>query len=184
MASRAFASVRKIRKGRVLSMAKKAAKKRGGRPMTGAAERLASASQLIDMRLVESHAQQAELPDGALPTHTKANAKIVTSISEQHKRYRVEVFFELLMSYEDAPDSPAIGVAAKYRLTLSCENSKLVTEEATAAFGQTGAMFILWPYWRQHTAATLSAMGLPAYTLPLYKAGFFSSMEEIPIEKG
>jgi hypothetical protein len=75
-----------------------------------------------------------------------------------------------------------VGVIARYRLTLECQQFRLVTKRATAAFGQGPAMFILWPYWRQHVNATLSSMSLPAYSLPLYRDGFFQDRHEVKIE--
>jgi len=147
-------------------------------------DRLASESQLIHLRLTEAHAQQADLPEGGpLPTNLRANARIVTSANEARNRYRVEVVFELLMSFDAAPKNAAIVIGAKFQLTLACEDAKLVTDNAIAEFGQNGAMFILWPYWRQHVNATLASMGLPSYTLPLYKSGFFAQMEELPVEQ-
>lgn len=54
---------------------------------------------------------------------------------------------------------------AEYRIT----DSNIPDEEALSEFGQSNAMYHVWPYWREHVQNLASRARLPEIVLPMFR---------------
>jgi hypothetical protein len=150
------------------------------KPNIKAIERLAKASELIDLRLVEAQCRQ-NTKEGPLPTHNSQQVHIATllgkegSIGEGH--FRVIATFILTASYEESSPDPAIFIMAKFQLTFTLSKHSLAKPETLGPFGEGTGLFIVWPYWREHVNSAMARMGLPSFLVPLLRQNVLAPIE-------
>lgn len=152
----------------------KAKKLRGNAPKP--LEKISAASELLDIRLVESHIRQS-IKEGPMPKHTSLGATLETQTNEESDIFRVITTFNLAISYEEGDAEPAIGVMARFQMVFKLHDSKLATKELLGPFAEQIALFVIWPYWREQVNNSLGRMGLPPFTVPLLQPGILEGVD-------
>jgi preprotein translocase subunit SecB len=144
------------------------------------ADKLAKVSGLVDFRLVEAHCKQT-VKVGPLPQRTGLSAQIETQLApDAPNLFRVVIALTFVANYEEDSTEPAILVNAKFQLTFETKRIDLATKEALAPFGENLALFIAWPYWREHVNNVTARMSLPPFVIPLLQRGLFQKEDETP----
>lgn len=77
----------------------------------------------------------------------------------------------------DDVDDSAIGVEilADFRATYSA--SEELDKECLEEFGNTNALYHVWPYWRELIQSTCARFGLPPMVLPMYQVPVSNQVE-------
>lgn len=83
----------------------------------------------------------------------------------------IDASFRFAMAYDtdESKEKPPVMVSATFGLLYAIEDVGSVSEEELNAFGEVNGIFNAWPYWRELLQSTLSRMGLPSITLPIYR---------------
>ena len=129
--------------------------------------------ELFDVRLVEGNCKQ-NVKEGPLPTNSNLNVEITTAKSASAGLVRVIFQFTMTVSYDDTPDEAVVLIAARFQMMFKSSNIKAVTKGVLIPFGQSVALFAVWPYWREFVNNSNSRMGLPAFAVPLLKANYLN----------
>ena len=82
-----------------------------------AVERLAAASQLRDIRLVETHCRQA-IKEGPFPDQTETSAQIESKLNTSTAIFLIITTFRLNVRYADGTPEPGISIAATFQMTF------------------------------------------------------------------
>jgi hypothetical protein len=127
--------------------------------------------QIIDIRLLESRADQKRFDEG-LPRRMTQSIEVETHLSRESSRLEVFPRFSLVVKRKDgSPEDLLVRIEARFAITYAVQSLEELTEVNYEAFGQRNGVYNAWPYWREFVQSTTVRMGLPALTLPVYRVG-------------
>jgi hypothetical protein len=66
-------------------------------------------------------------------------------------------------------DKPDVYIEATFVLVYRAERIGKLKNENFQAFGNTNGIFNAWPYWREYVQNTVTRMGLPPLTIPVFR---------------
>ena len=92
-------------------------------------------------------------------------------VDRQKNRFCVRPIFTLTAN-KNSPDGAALNVLsieATFALIYSVESLDEFEDASLIAFAWTNGVFNAWPYWREFVQSTVSRMGLPAITIPVFR---------------
>lgn len=129
---------------------------------------LVAAVKIGGIRLVESTLQT----DIAAPPQADVEAEIghkssVLQRPDKDGSFLIRTDFKFSIKQDDGktPVTIKAGFELNYSLPANLKSTPTELEE----FGRSNAIFNAWPYWREYLQSTLVRMGLPAFTLPVYR---------------
>lgn len=131
---------------------------------------VAKAVDITDVRMVEMHSKHSRW-EGKAPAlrrmgHT-ANTK--RSSSGDSIIASVEMYFEMAEDTDESKDEPPLIICATFDLNYRVENLRQFSDEQVQAFGTVNGAYNAWPFWRELVYTTLSRMGVPPVTLPVFR---------------
>jgi hypothetical protein len=126
--------------------------------------------ELLQIRLLESHARLGKLRTGELPRHARQGVHRHIDIAHAEGSATVAITFRLVASYEAADEEPAVDILATFqaRYQLPGGRQKRPTVEKAV---EKVARLDLWPYWREFARSLTVRMDLPAFPVPLTEPG-------------
>jgi hypothetical protein len=126
--------------------------------------------QLMDVRLLESKAEQKPIDDD-LPQ--RMVTKVLVDYHVDNQEGTIDVFPHLFLHVkrDNAPEEILIRIEARFAITYAIHSTESLTPENYEAFSERNAVFNIWPYWREFVQSTTVRMGLPALTLPVFRVG-------------
>ena len=68
-------------------------------------------------------------------------------------------------------ESIEIIIEAEFMLTYKVKDLKELSDEGILAFAKTNGIFNAWPYWREYVQSTIARLGIPNYTVPVFRLG-------------
>lgn len=71
--------------------------------------------------------------------------------------------------YEEDSEKSPLTVEASFIITYVLSSTDGLDEENFHAFAGTNGVYNAWPYWREYVSNTVSRMGLPPITLPVFR---------------
>lgn len=129
---------------------------------------LSAAVELLDVFIAKTACSRQ-------PTFSKKGARIELAVSKQviwkpERPDRLAVLPALgIRGVSDEQEKPFFAIEASYVLSYGIRGSNAFTNEQRAAFADLNAMYNVWPYWREFVQSTMTRMGLPPYTLPVFQ---------------
>jgi preprotein translocase subunit SecB len=153
-------------------MAKKAAQqvlaKAPTHPLAAINERSTQSLQLRDLRLLSSSTfLNPGMHPKDLPKEVNQDIKVHCARVEAESSLIYMIDFTLKSNLENG--EPALTVAVRFGLIYQFQTLEGIDDEAGQAFGQTTALFCIWPYWREFVQGMVARMGLPPIRIPLMR---------------
>lgn len=129
---------------------------------------LVAAVRIQGIRLVESSLKTdiAAPPDKPVEAEIGHKSSVVRR-SDKDGSFLIRADFTFSVKEDDgkAPVSVKASFELQYQLPADLKPASAELEE----FGKSNAIFNAWPYWREYLQSALVRMGLPAFTLPVYR---------------
>ncbi len=69
----------------------------------------------------------------------------------------------------DSTETAPITIEATFELRYNIKNTDGLSKAHYDAFGESNAIFNVWPYWREYVQSATMRLGLPGLTLPLFR---------------
>ena len=153
------------------------AAKKGKKPakVRKSVDRLALAAAVSDrveireVRLIKCECHQTPL---ALKGKLDLRLSHDGHMEVNRKEHQILVFptFRASASPSEPKDSPiAVQIEAQFLLVYSAESLAGLKPENYKQFGMINGIYNAWPYWREFFQNTLTRMGLPGVTLPVFR---------------
>jgi preprotein translocase subunit SecB len=70
---------------------------------------------------------------------------------------------------ESKTQKPVIFIDATFLLAYKIENFEGLTQKGFEQFANLNGIYNAWPYWREFVQNTVTRMGLPSLTIPVYR---------------
>jgi len=133
--------------------------------------RIISVVQIHDVRLREAVCRSLSEPSivaDELAAKLSHEASVKTD-PEDESNLLVSVRFSLEIRQETGAKELHAEIAAVFELSYVLPTEDSFSADEIEGFGQVIAVFNAWPYWREIVQSSLSRMGMPALTIPLYR---------------
>lgn len=72
---------------------------------------------------------------------------------------------------KEAEENIQVRIEAEYILIYEAKDLKNLSDESILAFANTNGIFNAWPYWREYVQSTIARLGIPNYTVPVFRLG-------------
>lgn len=127
--------------------------------------------ELKDVRLAEFSARcHNALSPTELPEEMRVSVHSDPRLSEDGTTLVVKARMGLHVAKPgDATENAPVAIEAVFELRYDLKSSEGLTKENYEAFGESNAVFNVWPYWREYVQSTTLRLGLPGLTLPLFR---------------
>lgn len=125
--------------------------------------------QVRDVRLLGSNCRQTPLAlKGQLNVRLSHN--VTTKANPEERQVLVFPTFRLLATSSEATDDQiAVQIEASFLLAYTAEDLHGLEARHFEAFGRFNGVYNAWPYWREYVQSTLGRMGLPGFTVPVFR---------------
>jgi hypothetical protein len=142
--------------------------------MLGIANEVAQKVQIEDVCLVNTRAVRNVRPD-SLPGDVHFDFECNHTLDRDEKRLAARVHYRFHARYDgeqnvgDPLENAPLCVYAIFRANYKLESLDGLSDAHIAAFATLNGAFNTWPYWREYLQSTLSRMGLPPITVPVFQ---------------
>jgi len=147
---------------------------------SGAAPDIAPLVKVVELAAVRLTRLEVDAPADELVEATlKVDAEHRTQIEGEglvDGKFRLSVFFRLSLAppLADVPDEEStsespVQIDARYTLTYKTPKGAQFSDDVLAEFGRINGVFNAWPFWRELVHTAFCRMGLPPFTVPLYR---------------
>jgi hypothetical protein len=126
--------------------------------------------QIDSVRLISTTASQSPRVLSEPPSDVELQSR--TSVSADLDRLVILILaqFRFVASCsEETVSEPDLTIEASFELSYSLASFDDIDDSHIQAFGELNGIYNGWPYWREFVQSTLSRMGLPPLTLPVYR---------------
>jgi hypothetical protein len=122
---------------------------------------------IVDVRLIKLDAK-CMLPKVTTP---KLNRVSHTAKVKRDEGLQVFVHFAFQMAddTEDSRADPPVAITAVYCLAYNVEGVDALSDDQIEAFGKVNGIYNAWTFWRELVYTTLSRMGMPPVTMPVFR---------------
>lgn len=83
--------------------------------------------------------------------------------------FDVLVKFRLAITSREDAAKEFVSLSGLYRLSYALHEGVEPSPEELKLFADGNAVFNVWPYWREFVQSTMSRMGLPPITIPVFR---------------
>lgn len=133
--------------------------------------RIISVVQIHDVRLREACCRSLSEPS-IVAEELSANLSHEASVKadpEDESTLLVSVKFSLEIRQETGAKELRAEISAVFEISYDLPTEDTFSADEIEGFGQVNAVFNAWPYWREIVQSSLSRMGMPGLTIPLYR---------------
>ena len=132
--------------------------------------RIVSVVEIEGVRLCEAHCRSVHPTEIAEESYVKPSyeARVVKEPGESEP-LEIEVAFRLEVSNASDQKEFQAELRAKFGLSYGIPADEEFSSEELKAFADINAVFNAWPYWREWVQASLSRMGMPVLTVPVFR---------------
>lgn len=121
------------------------------------------------VRLISSNFWQKPTA-GAPNSEVQIDCSIKTEADKKNGGVLIFPTFKLnAFNPKRGKDKPDVYIEATFVLVYSAERIGKLNNDNFQAFGNTNGVFNAWPYWREFVQNTITRMGLPPLTIPLFR---------------
>ena len=124
--------------------------------------------QLKDVRLISCKCDQ--IPEATLGKKSY-NISYSTEVQVDRKNGYIIVTakFHFEAFTESKTQKPVILIDASFLLAYKIENFEGLTQKGFDQFANLNGIYNAWPYWREFVQNTVTRMGLPSLTIPVFR---------------
>jgi len=124
--------------------------------------------QLKDVRLISCRCDQT--PEATLGKK-KYNINYSTEVQVDKKNGYIIVIakFHFEAITERKTQKPVIFIDSSFLLAYKIENFEGLTQKGFEQFANLNGIYNAWPYWREFVQNTVTRMGLPSLTIPVFR---------------
>ena len=124
--------------------------------------------QLKDVRLINCKCDQTP---GATIGKKAYDINYSTEVQVDKKNGYVIVTakFHFEAFTESKTQKPAIFIDASFLLAYKIENFEGLTQKGFEQFANLNGIYNAWPYWREFVQNTVTRMGLPSLSIPVFR---------------
>ena len=132
--------------------------------------RIVSVVEIESVRLCEAHCRSVHPTEIGEESYVKPSheATVVKEPGESEP-LEIEVAFRLEVSNASDQREFQAEIRAKFGLSYQIPADEEFTTEELEAFAGINAVFNAWPYWREWVQTSLSRMGMPVMTVPVFR---------------
>ena len=125
--------------------------------------------EIRDVRLAASAARQKPIAaDAAL--EVRFSQEVETQVNRKDNLVIVIPKFTMEASTaEGETQEVAVLIEAEFLLLYKIKDCGGLTKDHFDSFGRINGVYNAWPYWREFVQNTIARMGLPAFTIPVYR---------------
>jgi preprotein translocase subunit SecB len=124
--------------------------------------------QLKDVRLIGCKCDQ--MPEATLGKKAY-NINYSTDVQVDKKKGYIIVTakFHFEAFTESKTQKPVILIDASFLLAYKIENFEGLTQKGFEQFANLNGIYNAWPYWREFVQNTVTRMGLPSLSIPVFR---------------
>ncbi|MFZ2148230.1 MAG: hypothetical protein WAV28_13515 [Sedimentisphaerales bacterium] len=124
--------------------------------------------QLKDVRLINCKCDQT--PEAALGKKEYGiNYSTEVQVDKKKGYVIVTAKFHFEAFTESKTQKPAIFIDASFLLAYKIENFEGLTQKGFEQFAKFNGIYNAWPYWREFVQNTVTRMGLPSLSIPVFR---------------
>jgi preprotein translocase subunit SecB len=124
--------------------------------------------QLKDVRLISCKCDQT--PEATLGKKDYGiNYSTEVQIDKKNGYVIVTAKFQFKAFTESKTQKPVILIDASFLLAYKIENFEGLTQKGFEQFANLNGIYNAWPYWREFVQNTVTRMGLPSLTIPVFR---------------
>jgi preprotein translocase subunit SecB len=124
--------------------------------------------QLKDVRLISCKCDQA--PEATLGKKDYGiNYSTKVQVDKKNGYIIVTAIFHFKAFTESKTQKPVILIDASFLLAYKIENFEGLTQKGFEQFANLNGIYNAWPYWREFVQNTVTRMGLPSLTIPVFR---------------
>ena len=97
------------------------------------------------------------------------SVNVKTDVDKERGIVQVRPRFELVARYDETAAGELMRIVAMFMLQYRLSSFEGLTKANFNAFGEMNGLYNAWPYWREFVQATTVRMGLPPFTIPVYR---------------
>ncbi|MYD71373.1 MAG: hypothetical protein F4W89_11630 [Acidobacteria bacterium] len=132
--------------------------------------RIVSVVEIDSVRLCEAHCRSVHPMEIGEESYVKSSyeASVVNEPGESEP-LEIEVAFRLDVSNASDQREFQAEIRAKFELSYQIPADEEFSSEELEAFADINAVFNAWPYWREWVQTSMSRMGMPVMTVPVFR---------------
>ncbi len=124
--------------------------------------------QLKDVRLINCKCDQT--PEAALGKKEYGiNYSTEVQVDKKNGYVIVTAKFKFEAFNESENQKPVILIDTSFLLAYKIENFEGLTQKGFEQFANLNGIYNAWPYWREFVQNTVTRMGLPSLTIPVFR---------------
>jgi len=124
--------------------------------------------QLKDVRLISCKCDQT--PVATLDRKNYCiNYSTEVQVDKKNGYVIVTAKFHFEAFSESKTQKPVILIDASFLLAYKIENFEGLTQKGFEQFANLNGIYNAWPYWREFVQNTVTRMGLPSLTIPVFR---------------
>lgn len=124
--------------------------------------------QLKDVRLISCKCDQTpEATLGKKAYDIKHSTEV--QVDKKNGYVIVTARFHFEAFTESKTQKPVILIDASFLLAYKIENFEGLTQKGFEQFANLNGIYNAWPYWREFVQNTVTRMGLPSLTIPVFR---------------
>ena len=124
--------------------------------------------QLKDVRLISCKCDQT--PEAALGKKEYGiNYSTEVQVDKKNGYVIVTAKFKFEAFTESKTQKPVILINASFLLAYKIENFEGLTQKGFEQFANLNGIYNAWPYWREFVQNTVTRMGLPSLSIPVFR---------------
>ncbi len=124
--------------------------------------------QLKDVRLISCKCDQTpEATLGKKAYDIKHSTEVQVDKKNGYVIVTAKFHFEAFT--ESKTQKPVIFIDASFLLAYKIENFEGLTQKGFEQFANLNGIYNAWPYWREFVQNTVTRMGLPSLTIPVFR---------------
>ena len=124
--------------------------------------------QLKDVRLINCKCDQ--IPEATLGKKAyDINHSTEVQVDKKNGYVIVTAKFHFEAFSESKTQKPVILMGASFLLAYKIENFEGLTQKGFEQFANLNGIYNAWPYWREFVQNTVTRMGLPSLTIPVFR---------------
>ena len=124
--------------------------------------------QLKDVRLISCKCDQT--PEATLGKKSyNINYSTEVQVDKKNGYIIVTAKFHFEAFTESKTQKPVILIDASFLLAYKIENFEGLTQKGFKQFANLNGIYNAWPYWREFVQNTVTRMGLPSLSIPVFR---------------
>lgn len=124
--------------------------------------------QLKDVRLISCKCDQTPVATLGKKAYD-INYSTEVQVDKKKGYVIVTAKFHFEAFTESKTQKPVIFIDATFLLAYKIENFERLTQKGFEQFANLNGIYNAWPYWREFVQNTVTRMGLPSLTIPVYR---------------